>query len=137
MTTATATATGQGDFWSRHETLGKIANYDVRPDLIRLYRRYQRIIWAAIAALIVLIIVGLLTGWLQDAYRWFWQNTTGWTGRARPWTEVMRENPFVYAAILIATIPLPLVLFPRAIWNWPLAVFSCFWIGFLGGHTFW
>ncbi len=124
---------------TRKSMLARIADFDIRPHAARVLRekKYRRIIIAVLAIITLVILSGIVFGWIGPAYEWLWMITTAWTGNPRPYTQIMRENPWIYLVIAFTFVIVPLILFPRRVWDISLAVYATFWAGFLGGHVFW
>jgi hypothetical protein len=87
---------------------------------------------AAVLVFSVVVIVLLVNGTLADFYESIWSR---WPGR--PWTEVMRDNPWIYLVLAVVLAIVPLLLAPRDRWGRAFLTYVVFWIGFLGGHVFW
>lgn len=124
---------------TRKSKFEQIADFDIRPHAARILTeaKYRRIIVAVLVIITLVLISGIVFGWLGPAYEWLWMTTTAWTGNPRPYTEIMRDNPWIYLVLAFALVIVPLVLLPRRVWNVLLAVYLTFWVGFLGGHVFW
>jgi len=69
---------------------------------------------------------------LKSAYEWLVSRTTG-----RQYTDLMRENPWLY--FLPATFILTVGgwLLPRRYWGRAVFLYIAFGLGFLAGHVFW
>lgn len=76
--------------------------------------------------------VALAQGWLGEWYTWLWMNTTG-----RPYTEVIRENVWLFTAPAALVLGLTLWAVPQRHWGRTLVVYVAFILGFLSGHFFW
>ena len=111
----------------------RVCDYEGHVDL-RVPINARRLANAAML-LAVLTVVGVIAyagGWLDDWYRSLYVNTTG-----RPYTEIMRERPWLFPAVAtIAIVPASFVL-PRQYWVRLVLLFLTVWVGFLGGHVFW
>jgi hypothetical protein len=70
--------------------------------------------------------------WFVAAYEWLWMNTTG-----RPYTAIIRENPWLFAIPAAIAIILTFVHLPRHYWARALIIYHTFFLGFVGGHAFW
>ena len=69
---------------------------------------------------------------LEEAYIVLWTNTT-----QRQFTDIMRENPHLYAIPAVGIVFLTGWQLPRKLWARALFAYVVFGIGFVGGHVFW
>jgi len=69
---------------------------------------------------------------LKSAYEWLVSRTTG-----RRYTDLMRENPWLYFLPAIFTLTLGGWLLPRRYWGRAVFLYIAFGLGFLAGHVFW
>ena len=70
--------------------------------------------------------------WFEDLYVWLWTNTTG-----RPFTAIIRENPWLFGVPAAVAIVLTFIHLPNAYWARALIIYHTFIVGFIGGHLFW
>ena len=111
----------------------RVCDYEGHVNLrVPINARRLRITAIVLAALTVVGAIAYAGGWLDDWYRSLYINTTG-----RPYTEIMRERPWLFPAVAtLAIVPASFVL-PRQYWVRLFLLFLTFWVGFLGGHVFW
>ena len=100
--------------------------------------------WTTSLAFIALILVATffaVTAWfpgdsyfdkLEQAYIVLWKSTT-----QKQFTDIMRENPLVYAIPAVGIVFLTGWQLPRKLWARALFAYVVFGIGFVGGHVFW
>ena len=69
---------------------------------------------------------------LQAAYVVLWTNTT-----QRQFTDIMRENAWMYVIPAVGVIFLFGWQLPRKFWGRAVFTYIVFGIGFVGGHVFW
>ena len=69
---------------------------------------------------------------IESAYRWLWQNTTG-----RPFTDIMREDPWLFTIPAILILGLTYWKLPRKYWSRAIILYMGLGVGFVGGHVFW
>ncbi len=69
---------------------------------------------------------------IAEAYRWLWQNTTG-----RPFTDMMREEPLLFALPAILILGVTAWKLPRKYWSRVVLLYLGLSIGLVGGHVFW
>jgi hypothetical protein len=90
-----------------------------------------------LAGIVAVIVVGISTGSIDQ----FYSNLTDLTSDGVPWTDIMRQNPWIwpvgtilviYVTALVARI---LRRSPRTIRLWLSAV--SLGLGFVGGHVYW
>ncbi len=94
-------------------------------------RRLRRVL-EVLGVITLLVVVGLMLGWTQDAYMWLWTNTTG-----RPWTFVMRDNVWIFPTVSGGALAALARGLPLRYWTRVVIMWSTFALGFLGGHVFW
>ena len=87
---------------------------------------------AAVATFTVGVVALLITGHLGDVYEAIYTRFPG-----RPWTYVMREHPWLYAALVVPLAAVPFLLAPPQRWGRAVLTYVIFLIGLLGGHVFW
>lgn len=111
----------------------RLSDYEGNVNLrVPINARRLRITAMVLGALTVLGAIAYAGGWLDDWYRSLYMNTTG-----RPYTEIMRENAWLFpTAATVAIVPASFLL-PRQYWVRLFLLFLTFWVGFLGGHVFW
>lgn len=68
---------------------------------------------------------------LTEAYVVLWTNTT-----QRQFTDIMRENPYIYLVPALGVIFLSGWQLPRRLWARAIFGYVVFGLGFLGGHVF-
>jgi len=90
------------------------------------------IVVGVVIAFSVIVALLLATGVLGNVYRAIYMF---WPGR--PWTHVMRENPWTYLLLAVGLVWLPYTLSPPLRWGRAFVSYVVFWVGFIGGHTFW
>jgi hypothetical protein len=97
------------------------------------HRRTIFLAYLGAVAIFSVIVGGLLvSGVLGDVYESIWQWYPG-----RPWTHVMRDNPWIYAVLAVSLSVVPFLLAPRGRWGRAFLTYVIFLVGFLGGHVFW
>jgi hypothetical protein len=69
---------------------------------------------------------------LNAAYQWLIKNTTG-----RHYTDLMRENPWLYLVPAIWILTIAGWLLPRKYWGRAILIYIAFGLGFVAGHVFW
>ena len=69
---------------------------------------------------------------LGEAYIVLWTSTT-----QRQFTDIMREDPYLYAIPAVGIVFLTGWQLPRKLWARALFAYVVFGIGFVGGHVFW
>ncbi len=69
---------------------------------------------------------------LTAAYEWLWQNTTG-----RPFTDVMRDEPWLFILPAFVVLSLTFWKLPRRFWARAIILYLGLGVGFVGGHVFW
>ena len=69
---------------------------------------------------------------LQAAYVVLWTNTT-----QKEFTDIMRENAWVYVVPAAGIILVSGWQLPRIYWGRAIFAYIVFGIGFVGGHVFW
>ena len=69
---------------------------------------------------------------LEAAYVVLWTNTI-----QKQFTDIMRENPYLYAIPAIGIIFVLGWQLPRRFWARAIFTYVVFGIGFVGGHVFW
>ncbi|MEX0926291.1 MAG: hypothetical protein WD208_06180 [Dehalococcoidia bacterium] len=74
----------------------------------------------------------LAQNWFIEAYDWLWMNTT-----ERPFTLIIRENPWLFGLPAGIAIVLTFVHFPHRYWARALIIYHTFLLGFIAGHAFW
>lgn len=111
----------------------RLSDYEGHVNLrVPINARRLRITAMLLGALTVVGSIAYVGGWLDDWYRSLYMNTAG-----RPYTEIMRERPWLFpAGATIAIVPASFLL-PRQYWVRLVLLFLTFWVGFLGGHVFW
>lgn len=87
---------------------------------------------ACVAALSALIAWLAISGTLGDFYRTVY---TAWPGE--PWTDAMRDRPWIYAVVALVLSVVPFLLAPKNRWGRAFLTYVIFLVGFLGGHVFW
>jgi hypothetical protein len=94
--------------------------------------RKLAILVGVVAAFSLTVGILLATGLLAQVYESIYMF---WPGR--PWTDVMRDHPWVYGILALASLWLPFTLSHRTHWARAFMGYAFFWVGFLGGHIFW
>ena len=69
---------------------------------------------------------------LNNAYQWLVSRTTG-----RQYTDLMRENPWLYVLPAVFVLTMGGWLLPRKFWGRAVFLYIAFGLGFLAGHVFW
>ena len=69
---------------------------------------------------------------LEAAYVVLWTKTT-----QQQFTDIMRENPYLYAIPAVGIIFVSGWQLPRRFWARAIFTYIVFGIGFVGGHVFW
>jgi hypothetical protein len=69
---------------------------------------------------------------LNNAYQWLVSRTTG-----QQYTDLMRENPWLYILPAVFILTLGGWLLPRQYWGRAIFLYVAFGLGFLAGHVFW
>jgi hypothetical protein len=69
---------------------------------------------------------------LENSYQFLWENTT----RVQ-FTDIMRENPWVFIIPGVSIILVTGILLPFKHWARALLVYVTFALGFIAGHVFW
>ena len=100
--------------------------------------------WTRSLAFIALLLVATffaVTAWfpgdsyfdkLEQAYIVLWKSTT-----QKQFTDIMRQNPLLYAIPSVGIVFLTGWQLPRKLWARALFAYMVFGIGFVGGHVFW
>jgi hypothetical protein len=69
---------------------------------------------------------------IHAAYQWLVENTTG-----QHYTELMRQNPWLYVVPAIWILIIAGWLLPRKYWGRAILIYIVFGLGFVAGHVFW
>jgi len=69
---------------------------------------------------------------LGASYRFLWEHTT-----RRQFTDIMRENPWVFVIPGTSVILVTGLLLPLKYWARALLAYFTFALGFIAGHVFW
>ena len=69
---------------------------------------------------------------IASAYQWLWQNTTG-----RPFTDMMREEPWLFALPAVLVLGATARMLPRQYWARAIILYLGLAVGFVGGYVFW
>ena len=69
---------------------------------------------------------------LAGLYQWLWENTTG-----KPFTDIMREEPWLFTLPAILILGLTYWKLPRKYWSRAIILYLGLGVGFVGGHVFW
>jgi hypothetical protein len=69
---------------------------------------------------------------LEASYRFLWEHTV-----RRQFTDIMRENPWLFITPAVIIIFVTGLLSPMKYWARALLVYIAFAIGFVAGHVFW
>ena len=68
---------------------------------------------------------------LEEAYRWLWTHTTG-----RPYTEIIRDDPWLLIVPAAVIITVTAVLLPRRFWARVVILYLGLSTGLVAGHAF-
>ncbi len=86
-----------------------------------------------IVGLLVVLLVLLFTGNLGAFYDWL----IGWSSDGKPWTHIMRDNPWIFWVFAPIVLAILFFVVPRYAYGRLWMVTAAFLVGFLGGHVFW